>query len=569
MKKVLWHALTLSLLGLVSCGEFAALSSPAHAGWGATGGVATPVSGSRVVSGSLNAMPVGRVQASKTARYTRRPNRTRRTKWNRYHAQYPTARRRNVAPKVVMSRNIVTGVAVIPDDSTVRLVIEGSEPFTPEVVVTRISGTPATVVRVPGALSDVSGSGSVAVHKNGVYTMRYANQVTGQVRFVASTQTELLAEVQPSADKKHWEIVLRRPAGEPTQVAMDTTGGKGVPVNAAKKPTLVVFKPAAGQVAVASIKTAKPVTITLPGGASSARTVRSAPKPAPKLVPAFVPVRSVALPAAQRLTPSLVGQAAVPGTGEDKRVSLDVVAADINDVIKALALQSGINVVTSTEVKGNITVSLKRIPMIEALDTITRLSGYQYARLNSGYIVGSPASVAALTAVAREAPLTTEYIRYRYISSADLYTTLRSKFPGLQLPGTGSASDGNPAQSKLLVLTDISERIEKVRTFVDELDKAASNQVDTQTTELYKIKAANAVDLIRLVQQLAPAVIIQVGPSQAFQASGTGQSAAFSPGAAYGPSLGGGSGAATQTGGTGGAAATGGPADTQNGGALN
>ncbi|MBC7807670.1 MAG: type II secretion system protein GspD, partial [Akkermansiaceae bacterium] len=109
----------------------------------------------------------------------------------------------------------------------------------------------------------------------------------------------------------------------------------------------------------------------------------------------------------------------------------------------------------------------------------------------------------------------------------------------------------------------------KVRTFVDELDKAASNQVDTQTTELYKIKAANAVDLIRLVQQLAPAVIIQVGPSQAFQASGTGQSAAFSPGAAYGPSFGGGSGAATQTGGTGGAAATGGPADTQNGGALN
>lgn len=571
MKKVLWHALTLSLLGLVSCGEFALLSSPAHAGWGGSGGSAAPVSGSRVSSVSRNAMPVGRVGVSKSTKYTRRPSRTRRTRWSRYRTHSAVAKKESPASKAALSTNMITGVAVIPDETAVRLVIEGSEPFIPEIATTTISGTPATLIRVPGALSDVSGTGSVAVHKNGVYTMRYANQATGQVQFVASTQIELVAEVQPSTDNKHWEIILRRPSGEPTQVAMDTTGGKGIPVITTKKPGPVVFKSAVTQLAsVTNTKTVKPVTIALPGNASPATLAKSAPTATPKVapvakpIPAFSPVKNIAVPPSQRLTPSLVGQTPVPGTGEDKRVSLDVVAADINDVIKALALQSGINVVTSTEVKGNITVSLKRIPMIEALDTITRLSGYQYGRLNSGYIVGSPASVAALTAVAREAPLVTEYIRYRYLTSADLYTTLRTKFPGLQLPGNGLATDGNPAQSKLLVLTDTADRIEKVRTFVGDLDKAAANQTDTQTTELYKIKAANAVDLIRLVQQLAPAVVIQVGPAQAFQASGNGQSASFSSSGTLGPNA-----ASASSGGGGTGAANGGPGDTQNGSTLN
>jgi type II secretory pathway component GspD/PulD (secretin) len=564
MKKVLWHALTLSLLGLVSCGEFAQLSSPAFAG---PGGFATPVSGSRVVSVNRNAMPVGGVVIPKTARNTRRTTRYHRSKWSYRRPSYVSTRKRSVAPKAIESTNRIIGVAVIPDESTVRLVIEGSETFIPEIASTTINGTPTILVRVPGTLSDVSGTGSVAVHKNGVYTMRYANQAPGQVQFVASTQVGLIPEVQPTTDKKHWEIVLRRPVGEVSQVAMNTTGGKGVPVITAKKPGPVVFKPAITQVAASTISNVKPVTVNLPKGAP-ASSMKTAPVPKP--APAFVPAKNVLLPTQQRITPSLVGQTAVPGTGEDKRVSLDVVAADINDVIKALALQSGINVVTSTDVKGNITVSLKRIPMIEALDTITRLSGYQYARLNSGYIVGTPASVAALTAVARETPLVTDYIRYRYLSSADLYATLRSKFPGLQLPGEGATTDGNPAQSKLLVLTDTAERIEKVRTFIGELDKAASSQVDTQVTELYKIKAANATDLIRLVQQLAPSVIIQVGVAQAFQASGTGQSASFSAGGSFGPSQ---AGAGVGAGGSppagGGGAATGGPGATQTGGAIN
>ena len=497
MKKVLWFALTLSLAGITPAGNsaFTALAA----------GGATPVSGNRTASPGGAYLTVGHAETAAAPKKSVASRRGKRT--------YAVRTKRRVAApvaKVVARTNSVTAVAVVPDPSAVRLVIEGTEAFTPVVSTAMNGDTPVTIVTVPGALTGESGAGSVAVHRNGVSTVRYANQKSGEVRFVADATALLQAELTPTADKTRWEIVLRRPVTVATQVAMDTTGGKSVPFLAPKKAPSVVFKPATLVAAAPKQTAVKPVTVNLP--TTSAAT--------------FTPATKAAV--------SAIGQTAMPGNGEDKRVSLDFVAADINDVIKALALQSGVNIVTSNEVKGTVTVSLKRVPMIEALDTITRLSGYQYARLDNKYIVGSPDSVARLTAVKRDVVLTTDYIRYRYVSSNDLYSTLRNKFPGIQVPATGATNDGNPSISKLLVLNDTAERIGEVRNFVAQLEAAASETTDTQVTELYKIKAANAQDLIRLTQQLAPTVIIQVGASQLFQPSGTGQSAAFAQGTTLG-----------------------------------
>ena len=87
---------------------------------------------------------------------------------------------------------------------------------------------------------------------------------------------------------------------------------------------------------------------------------------------------------------------------------------------------------------------------------------------------------------------------------------------------------------------------------------------NTQVTELYKIKAANAQDLIRLTQQLAPTVIIQVGASQLFQPSGTGQSVAYAAGTTLGSTGIVGAGQGTGIGAPP-ATATGGPANTTQG----
>lgn len=235
------------MVGLLSCGDFAALS-PAQA----SGGGAKPVSGSRTVTASSATMHVGRggairtTPAKKASRRYSVSRRTRRVRTNRV----ATVRWKRSTPTVAAygTQSIVTGIAVVPEASTVRLVIEATEAFTPEIVPMKSGASPVTIVRVPGTLSDERGVGSVAVHKNGVYSVRYANQNTGMVQFVATTQVEMDAELTPSADKKHWEIVLRRPQTGITQVAINTTGGKGVPMVAAKKAAapVVVFKPATG-----------------------------------------------------------------------------------------------------------------------------------------------------------------------------------------------------------------------------------------------------------------------------------------------------------------------------------
>lgn len=72
-----------------------------------------------------------------------------------------------------------------------------------------------------------------------------------------------------------------------------------------------------------------------------------------------------------------------------KPVSLDFVNTDVVQILKALALQSGVNIVTAPEVKGALTVSLKNVSVVEALDLVTTLAGVRYAKVGKTYVVSS------------------------------------------------------------------------------------------------------------------------------------------------------------------------------------
>ena len=77
-----------------------------------------------------------------------------------------------------------------------------------------------------------------------------------------------------------------------------------------------------------------------------------------------------------------------------KLVTLDFTNTDIVQILKALALQAGVNIVTSPEVKGQLTVALDRVTMTEALDLVTTLAGVRYAKTGKTYIVTSSAKFA-------------------------------------------------------------------------------------------------------------------------------------------------------------------------------
>ena len=61
-------------------------------------------------------------------------------------------------------------------------------------------------------------------------------------------------------------------------------------------------------------------------------------------------------------------------------VSLDFQDADIHNVLKVLSFKSGVNIVISPEVAGNVTIQLKDVPWQKALEVILSTYGYGYDR---------------------------------------------------------------------------------------------------------------------------------------------------------------------------------------------
>lgn len=71
-----------------------------------------------------------------------------------------------------------------------------------------------------------------------------------------------------------------------------------------------------------------------------------------------------------------------------QKVSLDFVNTDVVQILKALALQADVNIVTAPEVAGRkITVSLDRVTVNDALDFVTTLAGLRYAKVQDSYVV--------------------------------------------------------------------------------------------------------------------------------------------------------------------------------------
>lgn len=69
------------------------------------------------------------------------------------------------------------------------------------------------------------------------------------------------------------------------------------------------------------------------------------------------------------------------------QVSLDFTNTELVQIFRALALQAGVNIVTSPDVKGKLTISLDRMSVREALDLITALAGLRWGQIGRTYLV--------------------------------------------------------------------------------------------------------------------------------------------------------------------------------------
>jgi type IV pilus assembly protein PilQ len=68
------------------------------------------------------------------------------------------------------------------------------------------------------------------------------------------------------------------------------------------------------------------------------------------------------------------------GPQRPRLISLDFKDADINNILRILAEFSGLNVVTSDDVKGKVTVKLQNVPWQQALDSVVRAAKLAYVQ---------------------------------------------------------------------------------------------------------------------------------------------------------------------------------------------
>ncbi len=106
---------------------------------------------------------------------------------------------------------------------------------------------------------------------------------------------------------------------------------------------------------------------------------------------------------------------------ESQNVTLDFKDADIGNVLKIIALKSGINIVFTPDVIGNVTIRLVDVPWDRALDVILKTYGYAYEKQGNVILVTKSENISKIQA---EEPLRTEVFDLKYLDAQDAQKVL-------------------------------------------------------------------------------------------------------------------------------------------------
>jgi type IV pilus assembly protein PilQ len=160
-------------------------------------------------------------------------------------------------------------------------------------------------------------------------------------------------------------------------------------------------------------------------------------------------------------------------TGE--KLSLNFQNIEVRAVLQLLADFTGLNLVTSDTVRGDITLRLKNVPWDQALDIILKARGLGMRQAGNVVMIAPNEELAAREKLELEAqkqlrdlaPMFSDSIQVNYAKAADLANLLKSKENSL-LSETGSITI-DERTNKLLV-KDTSENLVAIRKLVSELD---------------------------------------------------------------------------------------------------
>lgn len=183
------------------------------------------------------------------------------------------------------------------------------------------------------------------------------------------------------------------------------------------------------------------------------------------------------------------------GEGSDKfgysgeKLSLNFQNIEVRAVLQLLADFTGMNLVTSDTVKGNLTLRLKNVPWDQALDIILKSKGLGIRQSGNVMMVAPAAEIAAREKQELDAkkqleelePLYTEIIEIKFAKATDLATLLSSRLKGTQTGGSSQRNNsgflsprGNiniDERTNSLIISDTAESLGNIRDVIDHLDK--------------------------------------------------------------------------------------------------
>ena len=160
-------------------------------------------------------------------------------------------------------------------------------------------------------------------------------------------------------------------------------------------------------------------------------------------------------------------------TGE--RLSLNFQDIEVRSVLQLLADFTGINIVVSDTVAGNLTLRMQNVPWDQALDIVLKTKGLAKRDNGNVMLIAPSEEIAAREKLELEsqkqieelAPLYSDFIQINYAKATDLAELLKSDDSSL-LSERGKATIDN--RTNTLLVQDTAEKLEDVRKLIALLD---------------------------------------------------------------------------------------------------
>lgn len=256
-----------------------------------------------------------------------------------------------------------------------EILIQGTDLAKPKAA--RVAGSRTVVLE----FSKSSGPkpGELAVNGFGVQSVKWAKQPGGIYKVYVTLDS---AELDYKVVEKNggWALELSNPAKEPSGVPtirIHTVGDQEIIEN--------------NKVMQASNDADVPEKSAVPSSkpAEKSPAVKEPAKNLNSEVIAYA-MTAPGVPVAPKAKTKSGGEKKAPESLLDGRnVSLSFSNTDVTQVLKALSLQANVNIVTSPDVKGNVSVGLERVSVREALEYVTAVANLRFGQVRNTILVST------------------------------------------------------------------------------------------------------------------------------------------------------------------------------------